>query len=122
MGISVAPKTRSKIMPRKGQKQVGALVSAEREQLFSRNLLKCRESYLSIMLVFPRNKMTPELMLNATPGSWGICTDSSWTRGHRFLEWFEQFVKLSGPSVDRTVVVFWMNTRAYPKYRTIKSN
>ncbi|XP_054713052.1 uncharacterized protein LOC129222562 [Uloborus diversus] len=57
------------------------------------------------MMVFPRKRMDPQLMLNAAPGAWGVVSDSGWMTTELFLGWFKQFVKFSGATVDRPVLL-----------------
>nr|CAI5837100.1 unnamed protein product [Callosobruchus analis] len=49
--------------------------------------------------------MDPQLMLNAAPGAWGVCSDSGWMTAELFLGWFKKFIKFSGATFDRPVLL-----------------
>lgn len=105
-GVSVVPKTKSKIIAKRGRKQVGALTSAERGTTITVEIcFSASGQYMPPMMVFPRKRMDPQLMLNAAPGAWGVVSDSGWMTTELFLGWFKQFVKFSGATVDRPVLL-----------------
>ncbi|XP_050557910.1 uncharacterized protein LOC118277956 [Spodoptera frugiperda] len=105
-GISVVPKTKSKIIARRGRKQVGALTSAERGATITVEIcFSASGQYMPPMMVFPRKRMDPQLMLNAAPGAWGVVSDSGWMTTELFLEWFKRFVKFSGATAARPVLL-----------------
>lgn len=105
-GVSVVPKTKSKIIARKGRKQVGSITSAERGTTITIEIcFSASGQYMPPMMVFPRKRMDPQLMLNAAPGAWGVCSDSGWMTAELFLGWFKKFVEFSGATVDRPVLL-----------------
>lgn len=68
--------------------------------------------YMHPIMVFQRKRMNPHinyhiltLMLNATAGAWGVCTDSGWMTAELFLGWFKKFIKFSEATVDRPVLL-----------------
>ncbi|GBP12702.1 hypothetical protein EVAR_10342_1 [Eumeta japonica] len=80
-GISVVPKTKSKIIARRGRKQVGALTSAERGATITVEIcFSASGQYMPPMMIFPRKRMDPQLMLNAAPGAWGVVADVPYMR------------------------------------------
>ncbi|KAK9880109.1 hypothetical protein WA026_008625 [Henosepilachna vigintioctopunctata] len=58
---------------------------------------------IPLMVVKPRKKMDPELMLNAAPEAWGVCSVSGWMTDELFLGWFKKFIEFSGAKPDRPV-------------------
>lgn len=105
-GVSVVPKTKSKIIAKRGRKQVGAIVSAERGQTVTVEIcFSAAGNYMPAMLIFPRKRMTPELMVNSQAGAWGTCSDSGWITSELFLQWFKKFVIFSGASKERPVLL-----------------
>lgn len=105
-GVSVVPKTKSKIIAKRGRKQVGAIVSAERGQTVTVEIcFSAAGNYMPPMLIFPRKRMTPELMVNSQAGAWGTCSDSGWITSELFLQWFKRFVIFSGSSKERPVLL-----------------
>ncbi|CAK1582112.1 unnamed protein product [Parnassius mnemosyne] len=105
-GISVVPKTKSKIIARKGRKQVGAITSAERGTTITVEIcFSASGNFMPPMMVYPRKRMDPQLMINAAPGAWGVCSDSGWMTSELFLDWFKKFVKFSGATPEHSVLL-----------------
>ncbi|XP_021190238.3 tigger transposable element-derived protein 6 [Helicoverpa armigera] len=105
-GVSVVPKTNSKIIAKRGRKQVGAIVSAERGQTVTVEIcFSAAGNYMPPMLIFPRKRNNPELMVNSQAGAWGTCSDSGWINSELFLQWFKRFVIFSGASKERPVLL-----------------
>lgn len=105
-GISVVPKTKSKIIAKKGRKQVGAITSADRGTTITVEIcFSASGQYMQPMMVFPGKRMDPQLMLNAAPGAWGVCSDTGWMTAELFLEWFKKFIEFSGATVERPVLL-----------------
>ncbi|CAG5049180.1 unnamed protein product [Parnassius apollo] len=105
-GISVVPKTKSKIIARKGRKQVGAITSAERGTTITVEIcFSASGNFMPPMMVYPRKRMDPQLMIKAAPGAWGVCSDSGWMTSELFLDWFKKFVEFSGATPERPVLL-----------------
>ncbi|XP_011165875.1 uncharacterized protein LOC105200151 isoform X2 [Solenopsis invicta] len=106
IGISIAPKTKSKIITQKRRKQGNALVSAEQDTTITTEIcFSATGHYIPPMLVFPCNRIKPELMVNAPPGTWGVCSDTGWMTTELFLQWFRKFVTFSTASKNRPVLL-----------------
>ncbi|CAK1550150.1 unnamed protein product [Leptosia nina] len=68
-GISTVPKSQSKILSTKGQKQVGCLSSAERGQLVTAEIcFNAVGTYVPPMLIYARKRMKEELLDDAPSG------------------------------------------------------
>lgn len=105
-GISVVPKSRCKILALKGRKQVGALTSAERGATITVEVcFSATGHYIPPMMIFPRKRMKPELMVNAPEGAWGVCSDSGWITTELFLGWFKKFVTYTGATKENRVLL-----------------
>lgn len=105
-GVSIVPKTRSKIIAQKGRKQVGALTSAERGATVTVEI--CFNGvgrYLPPMFIFPRVRLNPELMNDCPPGAWAECHPSGWIQTDIFFNWFKKFAELSGASKESPVLL-----------------
>ncbi|XP_050684750.1 uncharacterized protein LOC126979466 [Leptidea sinapis] len=106
IGISVVPKTRSKIITRKGRKQVVSITSADRGTTITIEIcFSASGQYMPPIMVYPRKRMDPQLMLNAAPGAWGVYSDSGWMTAELFLGWFKKFIEFSGARPDRPVLL-----------------
>lgn len=105
-GVTVVPKTNSKIIAKRGRKQVGVIVSAERGQTVTVEIcFSAAGNYMPPMLIFPRKKMNPEPMVNSQAGAWGTYSDSGWITSELFLQWFKRFVIFSAASKERPVLL-----------------
>ncbi|XP_022830992.1 uncharacterized protein LOC111359630 [Spodoptera litura] len=105
-GISVVPKSRSKVIAATGKKQVGALTSAERGTTITIEIcFNAAGTYLPPMFIYPRKLMKPELLNGAPPNSWAECSDSGWITADIFLRWFQKFVKLTNASKTNPVML-----------------
>ncbi|XP_043478272.1 MFS-type transporter clz9-like [Leptopilina heterotoma] len=90
----------------KGRKQVGAITSAERGATITVEIcLSASGQYMPPMIIFPRKRMNPQLMINAAPGAWETCSESGWMTAELFLEWFKKFIIFSGATLDRKVLL-----------------
>ncbi|KAF2887993.1 hypothetical protein ILUMI_18180, partial [Ignelater luminosus] len=79
-GVSVVPKTRSKVIATTREKQVGALTSAERGTTITIEIcFNAAGSYMPPVFIFPRKRMKRELLYGAPPNSWAECFE---TDGH----------------------------------------
>ncbi|CAM1311604.1 Uncharacterised protein r2_g2208 [Pycnogonum litorale] len=78
-GITTIPGKPSKVIAKVGRKQVGTLVSAERGQLISVEIcMNAAGAFIPPLLVFPRQRMKPEIMNGAPPGSIYACHKTGW--------------------------------------------
>lgn len=105
-GISIVPKSRCKIIALKGRKQVGALTSAERGATITvETCFSATGHYIPPMIIFPRKRMKPELMVNAPEGAWGVCSDSGWINTELFLGWLKKFIAYTAATKEYPVLL-----------------
>lgn len=105
-GISVVSKTKSKILALKGRKQVGSLSSAERGQTITVEIcFNAAGTYMPPLMIFPRQRMKPELLDHAPPGTEGVCNARGWITTEIFLTWFKKFIRFSGATRTNHVLL-----------------
>lgn len=105
-GVSSVSKTKSKIISRKGRKQVGSLSSAERGQTITVEIcVSAAGIYMPPTLIFPRKRMKAELLNNSAPGTTSYCNSSGWMTTDIFVLWFKRFIQFSGASKDNPVLL-----------------
>lgn len=105
-GISVVSKTKSKILAMKGRKQVGLLSSAERGQTITVEIcFNAAGTYMPPLMIFPRQRMKPELLDHAPPGTTAVCNPRGWITSEIFLTWFKNFIKFSGATSTNHVLL-----------------
>lgn len=99
--LSTVPGRNCKILARKGRKQVGRVVSAERGS--STTAVICMSAggnFIPPMLIFNRKRMKQELQDGAPPGCVFACNDSGWMRLEVFSQWFGHFLSHVKPTED----------------------
>ncbi|KAF2884832.1 hypothetical protein ILUMI_21341 [Ignelater luminosus] len=105
-GVSVVPKTRSKVIAATGKKQVGALTSAERGTTITIEIcFNAAGSYMPPMFIFPRKRMKRELLYGAPPNSWAECFETGWITAEIFLARFKKFVQFTNVSKANPVIL-----------------
>lgn len=105
-GISVNPKGHSKIIARRGKRQVGALTSAERgENVTAELCFSAAGAYMPPMLIFPRKRVQKEFQEGLPPGSWAEAHETGWINSELFCKWLEKFVTFSKATKDNVVLL-----------------
>lgn len=100
-GITVNPKSASKIIAQKGLKQVGGLTQAERGETVTAEIcLSAGGKFMPPMLIFPRVTVNSEYLAGAPPGAWGEFNGSGWISEELFTKWFQEYVKFSKPTEE----------------------
>lgn len=105
-GMTTVQTRPSKIIARRGKKQVGALTSAERGTLVTTEIcMSATGAFVPPMFVWPRVRMKLELMDGCPPGSILECHKSGWMQTNLFTIWFQHFVKVSGATKENKVLL-----------------
>lgn len=95
-GVTVNPKQLSKVIAAKGQRQVGALTSAERGNTVTAEIcFSASGVYMPPMLIFPRRKKQKEFEVGLPAGGWAEVHESGWMTAEIFEQWFSKFIKFS---------------------------
>ncbi|XP_050301512.1 uncharacterized protein LOC126739756 [Anthonomus grandis grandis] len=104
--ISTVPGRNSRILARKGSKQVERVTSAERGVPTTAVVcVSAAGSFVPPMLIFSRKRMKAELTDKAPPGTIFACNESGWMRTEVFKQWFTHFVSFVKPSKDAPVLL-----------------
>lgn len=86
----------SKIIAKRGSKQVGAITSGERGTLITIALaVSATGNSTPPFIIFPRKKLRPFMMVNAPPGAIGAVHPSGWMTAENFLRFIERFVQFT---------------------------
>ncbi|CAH2088512.1 unnamed protein product [Euphydryas editha] len=56
-------------------------------------------------MIFPRQRMKPELLDHAPPGTEGVCNARGWITTEIFLTWFKKFIRFSGATRTNHVLL-----------------
>ena len=100
----------SKIIAKKGSKQVGAITSGERGTLVTMSLAdSATGNSLPSMIIFPRKKLRPFMMKNAPLGSVGAVHPSGWMTAENFLIFVEHFVKFTRCTTEKPILLILDN-------------
>lgn len=105
-GISVNPKDQSKIIAKKGRRQVGTLTSAERGETVTVEVcFSAAGNYVPPMIIFPRKRMRQEFETGLPPGAKAAVHETGWMTKELFLEWLKHFISFTGVKKDRPVLL-----------------
>lgn len=105
-GVTVNPKSQSKIIALKGKRQVGCLTSADRgETVTGLVCMSAAGAFMPVMLIFPRKRKQREFELGLPPGGWAEVSDSGWITTELFLVWLKKFAHFSKASKDSPVLL-----------------
>lgn len=105
-GITVNPKSHSRVLSLKGRRQVGVLTSGERGETVTAEIcFSAAGAYMSPMLIFPRKRLQQEFETGLSPGAWAEVHQSGWITKELFLGWFKKFVVFSKASKESPVLL-----------------
>ncbi|XP_018370138.1 PREDICTED: uncharacterized protein LOC108765788 [Trachymyrmex cornetzi] len=107
-GFTVNPKTQSKIIAKKGRRQVGAITSAERGQTVTAEIcFSAAGVFVPPMLIFSRVRMQNEFEIGLPPSALAVSHESGWMTKELFVVWFKKFIAFSGASHSRKVLLLF---------------
>ncbi|CAH2003933.1 unnamed protein product [Acanthoscelides obtectus] len=96
-GFTTVQNKSSKVLAKKGKKQVGAITSAERGVLSTVVIcMAAGGNFIPPFIIFPRKRMKVELQDGAPPGTGFACHSSGWMPS----AWFKHFLKFAKPTED----------------------
>ena len=98
-GISVVPKSGSRVIAMKGRRQVGGLTATERgENITAEICMSASGNFMPPMLIFPRVKENPDFLEDAPPSCWAEFHKSGWIQEEIFTKWFMKFIDFAHPT------------------------
>ena len=104
-GVSTV-QTPRKVLAKKGEKQVGRIVSAERGTNIT---MTCAMSasgfFVPPFYLFPRKRMQLHFMKGCSPGSVGFANGSGWMDTDNFLLYLDHFISLTKPSEKEPILL-----------------
>ena len=113
-GMTTVQQQKQKIIAPTGKKQVGKIVSAEKgETITAVVCVSAAGVFVTPVLIFPRKNMNSRLLVGAPPGTVGLTSPSGWINADLYLQWLKHFVKHSGATVDRKVLLILDNHESH---------
>ena len=113
-GMSTVQQQKQKILAPTGKKQIGKIVSAEKgETITAVVCVNAAGTFVPPMLIFPRKNMNPRLMNGAPPGAIGVTSPSGWINGELYIKWLDHFIRHTGASADRKVLLILDNHESH---------
>lgn len=104
--VPTVPKSTSKVVGAKGQKQVGGLVSAERgEHVTAEICFSATGNYMPPTLIFPRARPDPKYYKGAPPGAKIEFHSTGYVQMDIFHRWMLDFIKFSKPNPQKYVLL-----------------
>lgn len=105
-GLTVNPKGHSKIVAKKGRRQVGTVTSAERGETVTAEIcFSAAGTYIAPMLIFPRKRMQQEFETGLPPGATSQVHQTGWITKELFLVWFQKFISFTGAKKEKPVLL-----------------
>lgn len=102
------------IVARRGEKQVGSIVSAERGNLVTvASTISASRTSIPPFFVFPRVNFKDYFLQAAPAGSSGSANKSGWMTEIDFLKYLEHFVKFANPSQKKPRLLILDNHRSH---------
>jgi len=109
-GVQSVPGRLPKIISRKGQKQVGKIVSYERGETVT---VVCTMGptgiFLPPFLIFPRKRMNPQLKRDLPVGSEAVAYQTGYMNKEIFLRYLTHFIEHTNPSRESPVLLIMDN-------------
>ncbi|XP_072400424.1 uncharacterized protein [Diabrotica undecimpunctata] len=85
-GLTVNPKGHSKVISKKGRRQVGILTSAERGQIVTAEIcFSASGTYVPPILIFPRKRMQQEFQTGLPSGAFAEVQETGWMTKELFV-------------------------------------
>lgn len=108
-GITTVQKP-DRVVARRGFKQVGRMVSAERGTLVTLAMaVSATGNTVPPFFIFPRVHFRKHFLNNAPPGSAGDANPSGWMKEEHFVRYVKHFVAHAKPSIERPVIILLDN-------------
>lgn len=118
-GVTTVQKPKQ-VVAEKGQKQVGAITSAERGELVTVVCaINAAGNAVPPMLVFPRVRYKDHFLTGAPPGSIGTSTRSGWINEETFAQFLEHLAENTNCSTDRPILLILDNHEAHISFRAV---
>lgn len=118
VGMSSVQKPQ-KVLAKKGKKQVGQIVSAEKGE--TTTALVCMSAggnFIPPMLIFKRKNMNKQLMKDAPTGSISGTSPTGWINTQLFTTWMRHFIKHTRASLDHKVLLVLDNHESHQSIET----
>lgn len=109
-----------RVVGRKGMKQIGRIVSAERGTLVTLAVaVSALGSLVPPFFIFPRKKFKQEFLLKAQPGSDGAANPSGWMNSDQFYKFLVHFQKYAHASLDNPVLLILDNHESHLSIKSL---
>lgn len=119
-GMSTVPNRTTKVIAKKGVKQVGKVTSAEKGQTTTLVCaMNAAGSFIPPAFIFARKNMNSQLLRNAPVGSIGLCSDSGWMNADLFPKWLDHFIDHAKPSMEDKVLLILDNHVSHCSYEAV---
>ncbi|XP_053692646.1 uncharacterized protein LOC128741096 [Sabethes cyaneus] len=105
-GVSTVQTRNIKVMAKKGQHQVGRLVSAERGVNTTITMaMSASGQFLPPLFIFPSQRMNDALKVGAPPESIFASNPNGWSTMDTFSRWFDHFLLFAHPTAEDPVLL-----------------
>ena len=117
-GLSTVPNGSTKIVSKKGMKQVGIISSGEKGE--TTTVVCCYNAsgtmFVPPAMIFKRKYLYNHLLRNAPKGTLGMTSTNGWITNELFVQWLRHFVDHTRPSESRKILLIMDN---HPSHCTV---
>lgn len=109
-GITTVQKKCPKVYSRKRAKKVEAATSGELGRTITGVFcVSAAGNYIPLMLIYPRQRMTPTLQKNGPIDAIYKCSKNGWINSDLYLEWLQHFAKYAKPTAEDPLLLVLKN-------------
>ncbi len=110
-----------KVVAKKGQRQVGQMVSVERRELVTMAMaISADGNKIPPFFIFPRKKFKDFMVEGCVEGNTGDISDSGWPTEVTFLNWIKHFCHHTKPTKNNPVLLLLDNHCSHETYAALK--
>lgn len=104
----------TKIIAKKGQKQVGQISSSERGTLVTMcGAINADGNSIPPMLIFPRKYFKAHMLKGAPNGTIGTTSPNGWITTELFIHWLKHFISYTNPTPEMPVLLIMDNHNSH---------
>lgn len=121
-GLSSVPTKQSKIVAKRGAKQVGIVTSAEKGE--TTTVVCCFNAsgttFVPPAMIFKRKNMTDQLLRSAPSGTIGMTSPNGWITDELFVKWLQHFADYTRPTKEKKVLLIMDNHHSHCSINAIE--
>ena len=114
-GLSTVPTRSTKIVSKKGSKQVGIFASGEKGE--TTTIICCFNAsgtvFVPPAMIFKRKYMKDLLLRNSPEGTLGMTSPNGWITNELFVQWLQHFIDHTRPTENKKILLIMDNHHSH---------